>query len=62
MMAPDDDLDLLAAEYALGVLDLAERRKTEARRRNEPALDAAITRWEAPPRAARRGVAAGRAA
>ena len=46
MMAPDDDLDLLAAEYALGVLDLAERRETEARRRNEPALDAAITRWE----------------
>ena len=30
MTAPDDDdLDLLAGEYALGVLDLAERRDIE---------------------------------
>lgn len=43
----DDDLDLLAAQYALGVLDLAERREEEARRRGEPALDAAVVRWEA---------------
>lgn len=48
MTAPDDDdLDLLAGEYALGVLDLAERRDIETRRRSEPALEAAILRWEA---------------
>lgn len=47
MSADDDDLDLLAGEYALGVLDAAERRAVEARRESDPALDAAIARWEA---------------
>jgi anti-sigma-K factor RskA len=41
------DLDLLAGEYVLGVLDLGERRAVDARRLAEPALDAAILRWEA---------------
>ncbi len=40
------DLDLLAGEYVLGVLDLGERRAVDARRLAEPALDAAIFRWE----------------
>jgi anti-sigma-K factor RskA len=42
-----EDLDMLAGEYALGVLDVAERRAVEARRLSEPALAAAIVRWEA---------------
>lgn len=52
MSAPDDNededgLDLLAGEYVLGVLDAAERRAVTARRESDPALDAAISRWEA---------------
>jgi anti-sigma-K factor RskA len=44
---PDEnDLDLLAGEYVLGVLDLDERRAVAARRLAEPQLDAAILRWE----------------
>ncbi len=44
---PDEsDLDLLAGEYVLGVLDLDERRAVSARRLAEPQLDAAILRWE----------------
>ena len=46
-MSASDDLDALAAEYALGVLDAAERRAAQARRADEPALDAAIAAWEA---------------
>ncbi len=44
---PDEnDLDVLAGEYVLGVLDLDERRAVAARRLDEPQLDAAILRWE----------------
>ncbi len=43
-LGPEDDL--LAAEYALGVLDPAERATVAARRLREPDLDAAITAWE----------------
>jgi anti-sigma-K factor RskA len=45
-MTDDDDLDGLAAEYALGTLSLAERREVEARRTREAALDQAVKAWE----------------
>ncbi|WP_294537401.1 anti-sigma factor [uncultured Rhodoblastus sp.] len=41
-----DDIETLAGEYVLGVLDAADRRAIAARRIAEPALDAAIARWE----------------
>jgi len=41
---PDDEG--LAAEYALGTLDAAERATVAARRLREPELDAAISTWE----------------
>ena len=41
---PDDEG--LAAEYALGTLDAAERAAVAARRLREPELDAAISTWE----------------
>ena len=44
-MSPDDED--LAAEYALGALDAAERAEVAARRLREPDLDAAISAWEA---------------
>ena len=46
MSAADDDIDLLAAEFALGTLDFAERAAAASRRAREPALDAAINAWE----------------
>jgi len=45
-MSLDPEDDLLAAEYALGTLDPAERATVAARRQRESALDAAITAWE----------------
>ncbi len=45
-MSDFDDIDALAAEYALGTLDPAERADAEARRQREPELDAAIAAWE----------------
>jgi len=45
-MSLDPEDDLLAAEYALGVLDPAERATIAARRQREPMLDAAISAWE----------------
>jgi len=45
-MSELEELDLLAGEYVLGALDLAERRAVAARRLREPALDAAIVQWE----------------
>jgi anti-sigma-K factor RskA len=45
-MTEDEDLDGLAAEYALGSLDLAERREVDARRKRDSALDRAVTDWE----------------
>ena len=44
-LSPDDEG--LAAEYALGTLDAAERADVAARRLREPELDAAISAWEA---------------
>lgn len=45
-MSEAEDIDMLAAEYVLGTLDLAERRAVAARRLREPALDQAIHDWE----------------
>lgn len=45
-MTDTDDIDDLAAEYVLGTLDASERAGVAARRQREPALDAAILRWE----------------
>jgi anti-sigma-K factor RskA len=44
-LSPDDDF--AAAEFALGTLEPGERATLAARRRREPALDAAIRAWEA---------------
>jgi anti-sigma-K factor RskA len=43
-LSPDDEG--LAAEYALGTLDAAERAAVAARRLAEPEFDAAIAAWE----------------
>ncbi len=45
-MSDADDIDDVAAEYVLGTLDADERGAVDVRRRREPALDAAIARWE----------------
>jgi anti-sigma-K factor RskA len=45
-MTEGDDIEMLAAEYALGTLDAAERAAVAARRGREPALDSAIAAWE----------------
>lgn len=45
-MSEPADIDSLAAEFALGTLDPAERVAVSARRQREPALDAALTGWE----------------
>jgi anti-sigma-K factor RskA len=45
-MSERDDIDALAGEYVLGTLDAGERASIAARRRREPALDAAIEAWE----------------
>ena len=45
-MTDESDIDATAAEYALGTLDPGERAAVAARRRREPALDAAIVAWE----------------
>ena len=42
-----DYIDVLAAEYALGTLDDAERSSVAAHRRRDLALDLAIEQWEA---------------
>lgn len=41
-----DDIDLVAAEYALGTLDAEVRSDVDARRLREPDLDAAILAWD----------------
>jgi anti-sigma-K factor RskA len=43
---PRDDDDALAAEYVLGVQDLADRSATEARIKRDPAFAALVTAWE----------------
>ncbi len=45
-MKDADEIDAMAAEYALGTLDSSERATVAARRLREPALDAAIIAWE----------------
>ncbi|WP_168012209.1 anti-sigma factor [Halomonas salinarum] len=45
-MTEHDDLDMLAAEYALGTLDADARAEVAKRRQQEPELDALIVAWE----------------
>jgi anti-sigma-K factor RskA len=45
-MSESEDIDLLAAEYALGTLPAVERASVALRARMEPALAAAIEGWE----------------
>jgi len=45
MTLPPED-DGLAAEYALGTLDVGERAAADARRARDPAFDAAVAAWE----------------
>ena len=45
-MSEIDDIDMLAAEFVLGTLDAGARADVDARRRREPALQAAIVDWE----------------
>jgi anti-sigma-K factor RskA len=40
-----DDADLLAAEYALGVLEADQRREAEARLQRDPAFAAEVAAW-----------------
>ena len=46
-MTNGENIDVLAAEYALGTLDAAERSSVAARRQRDLALDLAIEQWEA---------------
>ncbi len=46
-MVDRDDIDAMAAEYALGTLSASEREAIDRRRAGEQALDAAIKDWEA---------------
>ncbi|SDX52227.1 anti-sigma factor [Roseicitreum antarcticum] len=43
----NEDDEMLAAEYVLGVLDLPDRLAVEKRLRNEPQLAARVTGWQA---------------
>lgn len=45
-LSPRDRDDAEAAEYVLGVQDLAERTATEARIKRDPAFAALVTAWE----------------
>jgi anti-sigma-K factor RskA len=45
-MTEEDDIDGLAAEYALGSLSSAERAEVEVRRRSDASLAAAIDAWQ----------------
>jgi anti-sigma-K factor RskA len=46
-MTERDDLDMHIAEFVLGTLPADERRALQARREQDPALDARILEWEA---------------
>ena len=46
LLSPDEDADLLAAEYVLGTLDLAERAGAEARARVDAGFAARVRAWE----------------
>lgn len=43
---PEDDDDVLAAEYVLGVLDLSEKLELEARLKSDPDFAVHVTAWE----------------
>lgn len=43
---PDDDLDILAGEYLLGLLDGAELARVTSLRASEPRFDVAVSQWE----------------
>jgi anti-sigma-K factor RskA len=45
-LTPQEEDDALAAEYVLGVQDMAERAKVEARIKADPAFAARVTHWE----------------
>ena len=45
-LPPDEEADLLAAEYVVGVLDLAERAAVEARLRHDTGFAARVAAWE----------------
>jgi anti-sigma-K factor RskA len=45
-MSESEDIDMLAAEYALGTLPASERASVALRARSEPSLAAAIEAWE----------------
>jgi anti-sigma-K factor RskA len=45
-LTPDEDADLLAAEFVMGVLALEERARTEARIKTDPVFAARVTAWE----------------
>jgi len=45
-IGPADDGNLIAAEYVLGVLGVAERREVERRLAQEPALASEVAFWE----------------
>lgn len=45
-MTDDDDIDMLAAEFALGTLEADEREAVARRRGHDAALDHAIRAWE----------------
>jgi anti-sigma-K factor RskA len=45
-LTPQEEDDALAAEYVLGVQDMAERAKVEARIKSDPAFAARVTQWE----------------
>jgi anti-sigma-K factor RskA len=45
-LPPDEEADALAAEYVLGVLDLAERTRAEARAKADAGFAARIAAWE----------------
>ncbi|MCC6518311.1 MAG: anti-sigma factor, partial [Tabrizicola sp.] len=45
-LTPHEAENALAAEYVLGVLDLAERAEAEARRKRDPAFAALVVEWE----------------
>lgn len=45
-LTPDEEADLLAAEYVLGVLELSERAMAEARLRRDAGFAAMVADWE----------------
>ncbi|MCU0800530.1 MAG: anti-sigma factor [Rhodobacteraceae bacterium] len=45
-LSPQEQDDALAAEYVLGVLDLAERSRAEARLKQDAAFAATVAAWE----------------